>query len=86
MLRRSLFKQHRFHMTYFSAPCVVIGAVEYATLEWIARFNNRRLPKPIGNIQPAEAEAKQYAAKETRTMAAKLTLPLKTRCGSPKGG
>jgi putative transposase len=32
-------------------------AVEYATLEWVDWFNNRRLLEPIGNIPPAEAEA-----------------------------
>ena len=31
--------------------------VEYATLEWVDWFNNRRLLEPIGNIPPAEAEA-----------------------------
>jgi len=32
-------------------------AVEYATLEWVDWFNNRRLLEPIGNIPPAEFEA-----------------------------
>jgi hypothetical protein len=36
-------------------------AVEYATLEWVDWFNNRRLLEPIGNIPPAEAEAAYYA-------------------------
>ena len=36
-------------------------AVEYATLEWVDWFNNRRLLEPIGNIPPAEAEARYYA-------------------------
>ena len=31
--------------------------VEMATLEWVDRFNNRRLLGPIGNTPPAEAEA-----------------------------
>ena len=31
-------------------------AVEFATLEWLGRFNRRRLLEPIGNIPPAEAE------------------------------
>lgn len=31
--------------------------VEYATLEWVDWFSNRRLLEPIGNIPPAEAEA-----------------------------
>ncbi len=48
-------------------------AVEYATLEWVDWFNNRRLLEPIGNIPPAEAEANFYAALETEDMAAKLT-------------
>ena len=45
-------------------------AVEYATLEWVDRFNNRRLLGPIGNIPPAEAEANYYAASENLDMAA----------------
>jgi transposase InsO family protein len=32
-------------------------AVEFATLEWVDWFNNRRLLQPIGHIPPAEAEA-----------------------------
>jgi len=33
-----------------------LDAVEYATLEWVNWFNNRRLLEPIGNIPPAEFE------------------------------
>ncbi|CAN7604852.1 IS3 family transposase ISHne1 [Brucella sp. NBRC 12952] len=44
--------------------------VEYATLEWVDWFNNRRFLEPIGNFPPAEAEAKFYAALETEPMAA----------------
>jgi transposase InsO family protein len=36
-------------------------AVEMATLEWVEWFNNCRLLEPIGNIPPAEAEARYYA-------------------------
>jgi putative transposase len=36
-------------------------AVEFATLEWVDWFNNRRLLEPLGNIPPAEAEAAYYA-------------------------
>ena len=36
-------------------------AVEFATLEWVDWFNNRRLLEPIGNIPPAEAEERYYA-------------------------
>jgi len=45
-------------------------AVEYATLEWIDWFNNRRLLGPIGNIPPAEAETNFYADMERSDMAA----------------
>ena len=43
-------------------------AVEYATLEWVDWFNNRRLLEPIGNIPPAEAN--YYAAQQQLDMAA----------------
>src|SRR5690349_86921 len=36
-------------------------AVEFATLEWVDWFNKRRLFEPIGNIPPAEAEARYHA-------------------------
>ena len=39
-------------------------AVEFATLEWVDWFNNRRLLEPMGNIPPAEAEAAYYASLE----------------------
>lgn len=45
-------------------------AVEFATLEWVDWFNNRRLLEPIGNIPPAEAEERYYAALEQAAMAA----------------
>jgi len=45
-------------------------AVEFATLEWVDWFNNRRLLEPIGNIPPAEAEERYYAALEQSAMAA----------------
>jgi len=45
-------------------------AVEFATLEWVDWFNNRRLLEPIGNIPPAEAETRYYAMPEQPAMAA----------------
>ena len=38
-------------------PWRSLEAVEYATLEWVDWFNNRRLLEPIGHVPPAEAEA-----------------------------
>ena len=45
-------------------------AVEYATLEWVDWFNNRRLLAPIGNIPPAEAEERYYAMLDDTPIAA----------------
>ena len=45
-------------------------AVEFATLEWVDWFNHRRLLEPIGNIPPAEAEARYYAMLEPPARAA----------------
>jgi transposase InsO family protein len=47
-----------------------LDAVEFATLEWVDWFNNRRLLEPIGSIPPAEAEARYYAQQEIHAMAA----------------
>jgi len=35
-------------------------AVEFATLEWVDWFNNRRLMESIGNVPPAELETEYY--------------------------
>ena len=45
-------------------------AVEFATLEWVDWFNNRRLLESIGNIPPAEAEERYYATLEEPAVAA----------------
>ena len=42
-------------------PWRSFDAVEFATLEWVDWFNNRRLLEPIGNLPPAEAEATYYS-------------------------
>ena len=47
-----------------------LEAVEFATLEWVDWFNHRRLLEPIGNIPPAEAEARYYAQLEAPALAA----------------
>jgi len=47
-----------------------IEAVEFATLEWVDWFNNRRLLGPIGNVPPAEAEALYYAQPQETALTA----------------
>ena len=45
-------------------------AVEFATLERFDWFNNRRLLEPIGNVPPAEAEARYYPYAKVQALAA----------------
>ena len=49
-----LYKAEVIHR---NGPWRGIDEVEFATLEWVDWFNNRRLFGPIGNIPPAEFEA-----------------------------
>ena len=51
-------------------PWKSIDEVEYATLEWVDWFNNRRLLEPIGNIPPAEFEKQYYEQIEGSAKAA----------------
>jgi len=59
-------------------------AVEYATLEWVDWFNNRRLLEPIGNIPPVEAEQRYYTMLDDVPLAAKFKKNglRQSRCGS----
>jgi putative transposase len=62
-----LFKAEVIHRR---GPWRSFEAVELATLEWVDWFNHRRLLEPIGNIPPAEAEARYYEQRETLSVAA----------------
>ncbi len=56
-----LFKTEEIHP---KAPWKGIDAVEYATADWVDWYNNRRLFTAIGDIPPAELEAKYYLDQE----------------------
>ncbi len=62
-----LYKTELIHRR---GPWRGMEAVELATLEWVDWFNNRRLLEPIGNVPPAEAEARFYAQIEELDMVA----------------
>jgi transposase InsO family protein len=62
-----LFKAEVIHRR---GPWHSFEAVELATLEWVDWFNHRRLLEPIGNVPPAEAEARYYAELAVTPMAA----------------
>ncbi len=60
-----------------------IDPVEYATLEWVDWFNNRRLLGPIGNIPPAEYEKMYYDQIETPAAVAGLNPSTNRVSGEP---
>src|SRR5438270_14094397 len=62
-----LFKAEVIHRR---GPSKSFEAVEYATLERVDWFNNRRILEPIGNITPAEAEQRYDGAMNQLPMAA----------------
>ncbi|MFJ7441336.1 IS3 family transposase [Methylorubrum thiocyanatum] len=62
-----LFKAEVIHRR---GPWRSFEAVEFATLEWVDWFNTRRLHEPIGNMPPAEAEARYFAQTEVQALAA----------------
>jgi transposase InsO family protein len=51
-------------------PWRTIEDVEFATLNWVDWFNNRRLLEPIGNVPPAELEAAYYEQQQGSAIAA----------------
>jgi len=56
LLRTEVIRRHD--------PRRSLEAVEFATLEWVARINTQRLLEPIGNVPPDEAEARYYASQQ----------------------
>jgi transposase InsO family protein len=61
---------YKAEVIYRRGPWKSMEAVEFATLEWVDWFNNRRLLSSIGNVPPAEAEAEYYASMEELKIAA----------------
>ena len=52
---------YKAEVVHRRGPWRTFEAVEFATLEWVDWFNNRRLLEPIGFIPPAEAEERYFA-------------------------
>ena len=64
-----LFKTEVIHRR---GPWRSLDDVEYATLEWVDWFNNRRLLEPLGYVPPVEFEAAYYRNQNTPAAAAGL--------------
>ncbi len=61
---------YKAEVIHSRGPWKSFEAVEYATLEWVDWFNNRRLLEPIGGIPPAEAEQRYNDTVSAQQMAA----------------
>ena len=69
-LAESIIGLYKAEVIWPRGPWKNIEEVEYATLEWVDWFNNKRLLEPIGNIPPAEFEQAYYEQSESRAEAA----------------
>ncbi len=58
---------------YRRGPWKGLEDVEFATLEWVAWYNHRRLLEPLGYVPPAEFEEAYYARQATPGGVAVLT-------------
>jgi transposase InsO family protein len=55
---------YKAEVIYRRGPWRDIDDVEFATLEWVDWFNNRRLLESIGNVPPVERERAYHVARE----------------------
>ena len=62
-----LYKTELIHKR---GPWRTVDDVEFATLEWVDWFNNRRLLQPIGDVPPAEFEDSYYRQETESAMVA----------------
>jgi putative transposase len=69
-LAESIIGLYKTEVIRRRGPWRNVEAVEFATLEWVDWFNNRRLLEPIGNVPPAEFEQEYYRSHESQAMAA----------------
>ena len=69
-LAETMFGLFKTEVIWPRGPWKNMEEVEYATLEWVDWFNNRRLLEPIGDIPPAEFEQAYYDQLEGQAIAA----------------
>ena len=72
-LAESVIGLFRTEVIRRKGPWKSLESVEYATLEWVDWFNNRRLLEPIGNTPPVERESAYYVMEEAPVLVAGLT-------------
>ena len=64
-MAETIFGLFKAEVIWPNGPWKGLEEVEFAVLEWVDWFNNRRLLKPIGDIPPAEFEAMYYEGLES---------------------
>ncbi len=69
-LAESIIGLFKAEVIWPQGPWRSMESVEYAVLEWVDWFNNRRLLEPIGDIPPVELEQAYYRQCEDQAMAA----------------
>jgi transposase InsO family protein len=65
-LAETIIGLYKTEVIHHRGPWRNLEDVEYATLEWVDWFNNRRLLEPIGNVPPAEFEM-QYLQQQNES-------------------
>tara|TARA_B110000211_G_scaffold179457_1_gene202972 strand:+ start:154 stop:432 length:279 start_codon:yes stop_codon:yes gene_type:complete len=64
-MAETIFGLFKSEVIWPNGPWRSLEEVEFATLEWVAWFNNRRVLEPIGDVPPAEFEAMYYEELES---------------------
>lgn len=65
-LAESIIGLFKAEVIRLRGPWRCVDNVEYATLEWVDWFNNRRLFGPIGDVPPIEFEEAYYRQREVQ--------------------
>jgi putative transposase len=69
-LAETIIGLYKAEVIHPRGPWREMEAVEYATLQWVDWFNNKRLLEPIGDIPPIELEQAYYEQLEGQAEAA----------------
>ena len=64
-MAETIFGLFKSEVIWPNGPWRSLEEVEFATLEWVDWFNNRRVLEPIGDVPPAEFEAMYYEELES---------------------
>ena len=64
-MTETIFGLFRAEVIWPNGPWRSLEEVEFATLEWVDWFNDRRVLEPIGDVPPAEFEAMYYEGLES---------------------